>query len=379
MVKLLDIIGQDPAVALLQRRIATGRMGHALMFTGPHGVGRRTTALALAGALLCESPQKIPNNGEISELDDNFELTDACGQCNDCKTLTAGTHPDLGVIAKELAAHHPAPEVRNRKMQNLGIGVIKHFLLKSAYLAPARGKGKVFIVREAELMTPIAQNALLKTLEEPPPGVTIILLCRRSEQMLPTTISRCHTVQFGPLPSDFVTDRLAREEIDPDEAKFWAAFTDGSVGRALSLARSDMYAVKCDMLDELAALGPGGDAGLGERLQKITEARAIAAVKAAKSADKAELSKMLATRQATGTMLELIASAFRDAISLAAGADRPLVNADQHGAVESIARKHSMRQLTGAIEQLSNYEQLLWRNVSPKIVWDNVVLACAAG
>ena len=377
MVKLLDIVGQDSAVALLQRRMSAGRMGHALMFAGPHGVGRRTTAVALAGALLCENPKTSTNNGEFPQLDDNFQLTDACGECNDCRTLAAGTHPDLEVISKELAAYHPKPEVRTRKMQNLGIGVIEHFLLNKAYLAPTRGKGKVFIVREAELMTHVAQNALLKTLEEPPPGVTIILLCKRAEQMLPTTISRCHTVQFGPLPTDFVTEQLMRAEVPEDQAAFWAAFTDGSVGRSLALARSEMYPVKCEIIDELAALGPGGDASLGERLQKATDTQAVAAVKAAKSDDKAELAKSLATRQATGTMLELIAAAFRDAISLAAGSDRPLVNSDQSAAIETIAAKKPIRQLADTIEQLSNYERLLWRNVSSKIVWDNVVLTCA--
>jgi DNA polymerase-3 subunit delta' len=379
MIKLLDIIGQDAAVALLQRRLAAKRMGHALMFTGPHGVGRRTTAMALAGALLCENPKTSVNNGEFAELDEGAQLIDACGQCNDCKTLQAGTHADFQLITKELAAFHPDPQVRSRKMQNLGIDVIKHFLVKGAYLAPARGKGKVFVVREAELMSGSAQNALLKTLEEPPPGVTIILVCRRSEQMLPTTISRCHEVQFGPLPLDFVVEQLVREEVDQAQAAFWASFTEGSVGRSLALARSEMYPVKFEILNELAALGPGGDAALGERLQKITDTQAIAAVKAAKSADKAELSKALATRRATGTMLELIASAFRDAISLATGSDRPLVNADQRDVIETIASRQSMRKLVDAIEQLSNYEQLLWRNVNPKIVWDNVVLTCASG
>ena len=128
-----------------------------------------------------------------------------------------------------------------------------------------------------------------------------------------------------------------------------------------------------------AALADVGVSALGERLQKITDAQAIAAVKAARSNDGAELSKMLATRRATGVMLELIAAGFRDAITLTTGADRPLVNADQRRAIESIAGKHSSRQLVGTIEQLSSYEQLLWRNVNPKIVWDNVVLACASG
>ena len=356
--------------------MAADRMGHALMFTGAHGVGRRTTAMALAATLLCAKPVTTQNQGEFAELDDGFELTDACGQCNSCRTLQAGSNPDLTVISKEMAAFHPDPQVRSRKMQNLGIDVIKHFLIKGAYLAPSGGKGKVFIVREAELMTGAAQNALLKTLEEPPSGVTIILLCKRSEQMLPTTISRCHAVQFGPLPFDFVAESLTREEFDESEANFWAMFTNGSVGRSLSLARSEMYQVKCDMLRDIAAMGPGGDASLGERLQKVTDSQATAAVKAAKSQDKAELSKSLATRRATGTMLELIAAAFGDAISLATGSDRPLANADQRSVIESLAQRKTIRQLAGVIEKLSQYEQLLWRNVNSKIVWDNVVLTC---
>ncbi|MCP4374850.1 MAG: hypothetical protein GY794_01515 [bacterium] len=376
MLKLLDIVGQDAAVALLQQSLAGGRMGHALMFTGPHGIGRGTTALALGAALLCENPQTLPSNARFPKLDSAMQLTDACGQCNACKTLQAGTHPDFEVVYKELAAFHPEPEVRNRKMQNLGIGVVDHFLVQKAKLASSCGRGKVFVVREAELMSAAAQNALLKTLEEPPPGVTIILLCRRSEQMLPTTISRCHNVRFGPLPFNFVAERLLGEDVDEPEAMFWAAFTEGSLGRSLNLASGELYAIKCEMLEELANMGPGGNAALGERLQKITDTQAIAMVKSAKSDGGAEMAKTLAVRRSTGTMLELIAAGFRDAITLSTGTERDLINADQRGVIESIAEKHSAHQLAGVIEKLSNYEQLLWRNVNPKIVWDNVVLAC---
>jgi len=379
MLRLLDIVGQDPVIASLQQCMGGGRMPHALMFVGPNGVGRRTTAMALAAALLCENPQRFPNNGRFGALQDDFPLVDACGKCGDCVTLGAGSHGDFQLVYKELAAFHPDPKVRDRKMQNLGIDVIKHFLIKPAYLAPSRGRGRVFVVREAELMTGDAQNALLKTLEEPPAGVTIVLICRRSEDMLPTTISRCRTMRFAPLPPGFVADALAREEIDPQQAAFWAAFCDGSVGRALRMARGEMYQIKCQLLDALASLEPGGDAKLGEQLQKITEQQAIAAVKAAHTPDGAELSKMLATRRATGTMLELLAAAFRDAITITTGANRPLVNADQRAAVEAIARKHGAGVLAAVVEQLSNYEHLLWRNVNPKIVWDNVVLTCASG
>ena len=91
------------------------------------------------------------------------------------------------------------------------------------------------------------------------------------------------------------------------------------------------------------------------------------------------MAKTLATRQAAAVMLELIAGAFSDAVTLATGAQRPLIHTDQRPVVENLARRLLPIRLAAVIEQLSRYEQLLWRNVSPKIVWDNVALTCATG
>jgi hypothetical protein len=103
---------------------------------------------------------------------------------------------------------------------------------------------------------------------------------------------------------------------------------------------------------------------------------AVAAV--AKEADGAALAKTLAVRRAAGDILELIAGAFADALTLASGADRPLVHPDQQDVTEALAGRFGLAPLAEIVEQLSRLEQLLWRNVSPKIVWDNVAITCAS-
>ena len=377
MAHLFDIVGQDAAVSYLQRTLTGRRRPHAFIFAGPTGVGRRTTAEALAAPLLCDQPTAEPNSGRLVDLPDDAPLIRACGQCDDCRMTTVGSHPDLHRVYKELAAYHDDPDVRNRVMQNLGIPVIRQFLIAPANQAPARGRGKVFVVREADLMSTDAQNALLKTLEEPPPGVTIILLCRRSELLLPTTLSRCAMIRFGPLPREFVARTLADSGIGPAEAAFWASFTEGSLGQALRLSAEGMYAVKWDLVARLGALQTGGDEDLAERLVKLTDKLAESAI-AASLKSGATLSKTLATRQATGALLEMIASVYRDALTVALDIDRPLGHGDQADAVEAVAQRLTPTQLADVVEQLSAFEQMLWRNVNPKLVWDNAVITCAS-
>jgi len=369
MAELRDIIGQEQAISRLGRYLRSGMMPHAMLFAGPAGVGRRTTAVALARMLLCEGreDESVP-----------FETKASCGKCEACRMMTAGSHPDFHLIYKELARYHEDPKVRSRVMQDLGIPVIRSFLIAPASRSAARGRGKVFVVLEAELLSIPAQNALLKTLEEPPEGTTIILVCSKPDRLLATTLSRCAMLRFSLLPHEFVSDKLKEAGVEEAEARFWAAFTDGSIGRGLSLARQGMYELKRKFVDALAAQPPGGDSSLSEQMHNAAEKLAKKETAEVKKADDgAEMSKELASRRAIGAMLELIASAYRDAMALAAGADRPLVNNDQRPAVEAIAAIFRPEQIAEIIQSLSRSEQLLWRNANRKIVWDNVVISCA--
>ena len=377
MLELHEIIGQASAVGRLRANMAADRMPHAMIFAGPAGVGRRTTATALAKILLCENPQ-AGDGGLFAQAEEAPQELRPCGTCESCRMMQAGSHPDFQLIYKELARYHDEASVRNRVMQDLGIDVIRSFLTAPAYRASNRGRGKVFVVREAELMSIAAQNSLLKTLEEPPAGVTIILLCQKPEQLLPTTLSRCSLLRFGPLPRDFVAEKLAQADMGQGEASFWAAFTAGSIGRSVKLAKAGMYEIKCRVLEDLAGLGQAGDAKLGESLAKMTDKLAEQAVRQAKKVDGASLSKSLAARQATGAMLEIIASAYSDALARATGTPGQAVNADQPAVVETLAGKFSPTDLAEILEQLSRYERLLWRNLNAKLVWDNVVITCAS-
>lgn len=378
MPDLSDIVGQDEAVGRLQRAMAGDRMPHAFLFLGPAGVGRRTTALALAGTLLCEQPTTAPNAGRYADLPGDFPLRGACGACCGCRMAAADAHPDLHVVYKELARYHDDIEVRERKMQRLGIDVIDSFLIGPAYRSPARGGGKVFIVLEADLMSREAQNAALKTLEEPPPGVTIVLVGLGTEQLLPTTLSRCCPVQFGPLPPAFVKAKLAEAGVDEAEADFWSAFAGGSVGRALRLARQGLYEAKRDLVARLADLAAGRETDFAERMAKLSDKLADAAVRETRRATGAELATTLARRRAVGDLLDLITSAYREALFRRLAAPLPAIHVDQPDVIDALARRFPADELAEIIEQLARFEQLLWRNVNPKIVWDNVAVTCAA-
>ena len=373
MTDLLDIVGQGAALAQLLRTLGGPRRPHAYLFAGPEGVGRRTTAEALARRLLCERPLERPNAGALPELPEDFPLTLACGQCPSCRAFEAGTHADYHLVSKELARYSDNAAVRGRVMQELSIDVVREFLIAPAGQCGALGRGKVFIVREAELMSEAAQNALLKTLEEPPPGVTIILLCPSPRELLPTTRSRCSLIRFGPLPRDFVAGRLTAGGMDAQEARFWAGYTAGSLGLSQRLSSAGLYPVKRELVDRLAGLYQAVDPELGDwllaQVEGLTDARL--------SADP-ELARTLATRQSAGTLLAMIAGVYRDAMALAGGWEE-LIHADQAEALAAIARALGLDLSAEVVTQLVRYEQLLWSNVNPKIVWDNVVITCATG
>lgn len=362
MIHLSEILGQPKAIEQINALIAGGRLPHAWMFCGPEGVGRRTTAEALATTLLCHST--VSRDG----------VSDACGSCPSCRSMRAGTHGDLHVISRQSARYSQDTNVRNRKMQDLSIGVVREFVIDPAWRGAVQSHGKVFILREAETMSNAAQNALLKTLEEPPAGVTLILLTGSPADMLPTTRSRCAVVRFGPLPRAMVAERLTAEGVEEGEARFWAAWTDGSLGRSLRSAGGPLYELKREIIDRLAGLIGDVDAELGEWLAKQADGLADRRV----NEDKL-LSKTVATRDCASLLLAVTASAYRDAMVLTADGDEAeLINADQAGAIRQIASAMGVADCAEVVSQIGRYEELLWRNVNAKVMWDNVVVTCAS-
>jgi len=225
-VPFADVKHQDAAIDRLQRGLAADKVSHAYLFEGPEGVGKEMLASRFAQVLLCAGP--------IETKVDGRKRIDACGECDDCRIFAAGNHPDYHRVHRMLAKMHPDSLVRNRKATQLGVDVIRHFLIEQALHSPVRGRAQVFVVIEGERMNDSAQNALLKTLEEPPGHSHIIVLTTSAAGMLPTTRSRCQTVCFGPLPTTFVEEMLIRQrKATPAAARFLAEYAEGRLGAAI--------------------------------------------------------------------------------------------------------------------------------------------------
>ncbi len=220
------IRGHGAVIAGLRAAARQSRLAHALIFAGADGIGKSGVARGLAAWLVCEAKQD-----------------DACGECAACRLVAAGTQPDLQIVS--LAAGKKE------------IGVDKARELKRfAQLRPLRAESKVVVVDDAQALNVAAQNALLKTLEEPPAHSFFILVANNADAMLPTVRSRCQRVTFAPLENAAVADVLtALHGVDSALAMELAALSEGSPGRALLLRGHIDAGAGAQLLSLLADLG----------------------------------------------------------------------------------------------------------------------------
>lgn len=281
-IALAGVIGQVHALSVLGAALGADRVHHAWIFHGPSGVGKFTTALALAGVLL--DPTSAPGlDGSIAP-DPQSKVQ---------RLLAAGTHPDLHVVRKELARFSADSDVQKRKQRVIPVDVIREFLIepaaRTAMAAPGAKATKVFIVDEAELMADAAQNALLKTLEEPPPGTVVILVTSRPDRLLPTIRSRSQMVGFVPLKASEMTRWVELRGLDAaDERSRWLLeFAGGSPGVYETAAASGLYDWATRLEPMLAACDGGRySPELGPTMHDLVEGWAEAYVKIRPNASK---------------------------------------------------------------------------------------------
>lgn len=202
------IHGHDSICEQFRAAYRQGRMAHAYLFAGPHGIGKRKFAIELAKALLCESPP---------------DILSACDHCSGCIQVEAETHPDCTIVRKP-----------DDKLE-LPIDTIRE-LCGNLGLKPTRGSRKVAIIEDADDFNIESANAFLKSLEEPPPGTTLILLSSSPDSQLATIRSRCQVVNFAPLSARALEQILIENEVtDRERIKQLIGMAGGSAGQALAL------------------------------------------------------------------------------------------------------------------------------------------------
>jgi DNA polymerase III subunit delta' len=244
-----ELIAQDRALSPLRSALRRGALHHAYLFGGPDGVGKATAARLLAQAANCEGPG-APAQG------------DACGACGPCRKIAKGVHPDVLVLAEERAMVKAGRwEAKGGRTPSKDIVVDQVRDLVDHRLAMKRfeGRHRFVIIDPADGMNPQAQNALLKTLEEPPEGTTLVLVASSPDALLPTIRSRCLRVPFAPIPAAALAARLEAEGHPPEKARLAAAISGGSLGRALA-ADDDVLAAEAEAVRAAGALDPD-DAG----------------------------------------------------------------------------------------------------------------------
>ena len=243
MLELKEILGHEPIKEHFFNAVLTGNISHAYILSGEAGMGKKSLANAFALALLCVKGQADP-----------------CRQCHACKQVMSGNHPDLIYVTHE-------------KPASIGVDDVRRQINDTIQVKPYSSAHKIYIVDEAEKMTVQAQNALLKTIEEPPAYAVILLLTTNAEAFLPTILSRCVQLKLKPLKDGEVKDYLvSRMGVELSQAEIYTAFARGNLGKAIHLADSeDFRHLYGELLDLLKNLKKSDISELLERIRKMKE------------------------------------------------------------------------------------------------------------
>jgi DNA polymerase-3 subunit delta' len=315
-----SIIGQERAVRLLTGMLHQDRLPHALLFTGVDGVGRQTTAKALAAALNCLSPAGIS----------------PCKACRSCRQVISGNHPDI-IIVKPSGAFIRIDQVRT--------------LRKGLRFAPLEGGRRVIIINDGQTMNAEAANAMLKILEEPPNDTHIILTALQTTDLLPTIVSRCHHVGFRPIPAAKIAGELvARQGLDRDQATALSVLARGSLGSALAGDPEQWTAWRQHLFQRVRSIA-------GEPIQTLF------AFSQALAHDKDKLEDAL----------DMLSIWFRD-VMICKFCPESILNKDFAADIQDASRKLSVDELLQKIGAVSAAQKAILRHANPRLALDVMMM-----
>ena len=256
-----NILGHDREIGILKMAISNDRVAHSFLFVGPEGIGKRLTAVSVAKSLNCSASKGTPT---FNQAEEGFR-DDFCGVCQNCRDIDRGSYSDVFLVEPR------EPEYKGGEVDHISgtikIDAVRNVQQRLSYRS-ARGGKKVCIVDGAEKMNEEAQNAFLKTLEEPPSDSIIILIVSDGTTLLPTIVSRCQRINFSPLPQSVMVG-IIREQLGvaEEKAKLLACLSGGSVGKALNWDMETMLEQREKIVEALSWLSVDNP----ERLFKIAE------------------------------------------------------------------------------------------------------------
>ena len=320
-------VGHTRVQALLRQAIARGTVPQTLLFAGPEGVGKHTVALSLAQAINCPKSK------------DGV----ACGKCSNCTRIAKGQFSDV-------------VEVDNGDIASISIKSIRENVLDLVGYRPFEGQRKIFIIDPADALSVQAQDALLKTLEEPPPASVLILISAYPDSLRPTVLSRCRRVRFAPLTEDDVAQVLSEQHgMDKATARSRARLAEGSVAHALAIDGGVLESDRDAAWDLLRA---AASSSLPVRL------------KAAEAVTKHGTKRR--EREALGMRLAHVSGLLRDLSTMidAPQGNAILSNSDRESDLRAIVRSFPIDRVIDAFGVVAKAQAALDRNASPKIVAD---------
>lgn len=337
MLSFSRVLGHRRLTTLLSQAIARGTLPPTLLFTGPRGVGKYRVGLTIAAALNCQTPRTET---------EGFAF-DACGSCRVCDRIARGVHADVLTLE---------PDDRI----SIKIDVVRDVLERTAF-RPFEGRRRAVIIRDADALELPAQHALLKSLEEPPPGTVFVLTSAVPGVLLPTVLSRCMPLRFGRLTETEVAEILTRDyDVSPPEARAAATLADGSVGQALALGSTDVAVLRETAVELLRQTAKAS--GATARLQ----AGALLAT---------EPSRKERTREDVALVLRLVASMLRDIELLNAGGDhRTIANPAVTDDLQALTRAFGGARARESFSAVDHAIAALERNAGTKVVSEWVAM-----
>lgn len=313
------IVGQERAIAQLQRILRHGVAASGYLFVGPEGVGKRLTALAFAKALNCERPVD----------------TDSCDACATCVRIDHGSYPDLLVLAPE----GPGDEIRIETMKEM---------IRVVHLTPLEAQAKVCIIDGAERLNEASANAFLKTLEEPPGATAFLLLTHDRYRLWPTIVSRCQEVRFDPLPLAVVAQQLQarKPSTSAEEVQTLARWAGGALGKALQLAEDELAREKWAWI------------------RRLTDPRTPFDV----------IEKLSPGRAKAQRAVELVMSWYRDLLVLRCGASEVMIHRDLAVQAQEASVKYPVDELVERIRRLEALHRAIDERANVKLALAQLTL-----